>query len=339
MQLEVRTANPAERLRKWCGAGVLAAMATIAAAQSPQHHHAALPQDSSAAQLPADTNIISLRYRCDRAPSATGDDCQITVTKKEFDALVQALDPAMTTTNRQALATEYSRLLIMAAEARQRGIQQQPELQTLVQFATLQLLASQLVREISAKPAVVSDAQVERYFQDHLADYQEIAVSRIVVRSQHQGASAGAAASQAAWALYKRAQSGEDFLKLRNEINGSEVANSAPMRCASLPESHREICKLEPGQISAPMADAQDYSIYRLESKRTLKVEDVRAEIRARLEREQIETEIHRVRTPVALQLDERYFGKLPAPDLAGKHGLHYPDVQSANPPQAIHKH
>ena len=298
----------------------------------------------SSATLPADTNIIQATYQCSNGLQ-TSKDCTITVTKKAFDALVQALDPGMTTANRQSLATEYSRLLIMAAEARQRGIDQQPEFQTLLQFTALQLMATRLVREINAAPEAVSAADVQKYLRDHRTDYREVSLDSIVVPAQPGRPGQGSVpAVERAQALHKRLLDGERFSAVQAEVNGSTVAESTVsrkpswLRCTSLPEAQRSVCDLEPGQISNPIAEGQNYLIYRLESRRDLKPEDVGDDVRALLARQRTDQEIHRVRTPVSLLLDERYFGKLPKPDLAEKHGLHYPHVTTA-PPETQHQH
>lgn len=302
---------------------------------------AAFAQEATSASVPqlsADTNIINLRYQC---AEGEGGLCSASVSKAEFDSLVQALDPHMSIPNRQALAAEYSRLLIMAIEARRRNIDQSPELQTLLQFSKMQLLAMRLVRDINTNPASVSADEVELYFRDHRRDYREVTLSRIFLPTQPKSTGRPALpALEQAWAVRKRAVAGEDFDALQREISGEPNVRMTPVQCRFLPEAHRSVCDLQPGKISDPVADALGYSIFRLESRRDLKLDEVRQEIRAMLERQQVDGEIQKVRTPVTLQLDERYFGKLPSADLASKHGLHIPATnvgQSTPAPQ--HKH
>ena len=271
----------------------------------------------------------------------------VIVTKYEFDALVQALDPKMPAASRQSLAEEYARLLIMAEEARRRGIDQLPELQTMLKFSTLQVLATRLVREISAKPAQVSAADVEVYFRDHLADYQEVSLSRIFVPAKpNDTIQSSTEAVARAEVLHKRAVNGEDFAALQREITGEPRPGEAapkirigPVPCLSLPEVLRSVCDLEQGEISAVHADTSGYFICRLESRRIRELDEVRDEIRATLERERTDYEIENVSRPVSLQLDERYFGKRPNSVLAHKHGVHMPAPNTAGPPSGTHLH
>ena len=71
--------------------------------------------------------------------------------------------------------------MIMAAEARRRGLDQLPEMRTLLNFSALQLLGSRLVREINGSALPVSSEEVEQYFHAHERDYREVVLSRIFV--------------------------------------------------------------------------------------------------------------------------------------------------------------
>jgi hypothetical protein len=84
------------------------------------------------------------------------------------------------------------------------------------------------------------------------------------------------------------------------------------------------------------------YYIYRMESRTSPPVDELRAEIRATLEHQKTEQELHQARTPLSLELDGRYFGELPSPELAAQHGLHYPAVtvtSPSKPHKMEHKH
>ncbi|HEX7959056.1 MAG TPA: hypothetical protein VF493_04020 [Terriglobales bacterium] len=290
---------------------------------------------SSQTSAAAESSILTVRYHCGNG-NAPSDSCTINVTRSEFDALVQAIDPKMSANGRQSLASEYARLLIMAAEARRRGFDKSSATETLLKFSGLQVLAAQLVREINAHPPEISSADVERYFKEHQRDYQEVVLSRILVPSNgNSTAQNGTSAATRAAAIRARATSGEDFALLQREVNPSSEASlkvrMGPMPCQSLPESHRQVCDLEAGHISPVLADEAGYAIYRLESRRDWRLDEVREQIRAKLERERVQQEIHEARTPAALELDQSYFGTLPKPDVAEHHGMQMPAAKSTS--------
>jgi hypothetical protein len=311
--------------------GICAALVLGPAVLLAQHHHS----DSA---VPDAKPVMSIRYNCIDASAKAGT-CTKAVPRQEFDALVRALDPNMTVAGRQALATEYARLLIMAAEARRRGIDRLPEIQTLLDFSALQLLGSRLVRDINASVLPVSSAEIDQYFRDHQRDYQEVVLSRIFVPAQKNGE--GKDPAKAAEQARLRAMAGEDFLVLQREIKEtSPDIRLGPMPCRSLPEAHRLVCDLKPGEISNALADNAGYSIYRVESKRLRELNNVRDEIRSTLERQRVQEAIQKVRTPVSLDLDEQFFGKLPKPDLASHHGMHFPNASTTGSSQAhTHQH
>lgn len=301
-------------------------------------------QPAPGVDVSGDAQVIGIRYHCGSESSG----CASVVTKEEFDALIQALDPNMTIDGRLSLAAEYSRVLIMAAEARRRGIDQLPEVQTLLKFSGLQVLANRLVREITATAPRVSSDEVEKYFRDHRRDYQEVSLSRILVSARPMDTTHDLVPAAArAEAVRARAINGEDFSALQREISGTQpgtpgqTVKIGPVSCLSVPEAHRQVCDLKPGEVSSVLPGNLGFFIYRLESRHDRELSEAGDEIRNMLERQRLQQEIEMVRTPVSLDLDERYFGKLPKPDLASKHGMHFPAARTTAPAPELptHKH
>lgn len=213
-----------------CAALTLAPIVALAQPAPSHHSHTA-----SSSTGPDSEAVISIRYHCAPRSSKAGA-CAMAVTKQEFDALVRAIDPNMPASGRQALAAEYSRLLIMAAEARRRGLDQLPELQTLLKFSELQLLGARLVRDISGRASLVSPEEIEGYFRDHGRDYQEVTLSRIFVPAHPDGQSQhGSPAAERAEQAHTRAINGENFSTLQREIKeASPTVSLGPMPCRSL---------------------------------------------------------------------------------------------------------
>jgi hypothetical protein len=289
---------------------------------------------SGSAQPAEDARIIHVRYHC-AGPSA--EPCELAVGKSEFEALVRAIDPKMTPTDRQILAAEYSRLLIMAAHARAHAIDRSPEFDALMKFSTLQLLSSQLVKQMNAGALPVTPEAEEAYYRDHARDYQDVVLTRIFIPPQPDHGGHGAATTSArAEEFRNRALSGQEFTSLQREAAGGSpdaapsVAPWAPVLCGSLPEAIRPVCDLRPGEISPVLPEGPGYSIYRLESKHPRELGEVRQEIHTTLERLRLQADLEKVRNPITLDLDEGYFGKLPSPDVAHKHGMHFPATSGA---------
>jgi hypothetical protein len=100
------------------------------------------------------------------------------------------------------------------------------------------------------------------------------------------------------------------------------------------------VCDSQPGVISPAFSDRLGHAVYRLESRRDRTLKEVREQIRSTIERERIQSALARVRSPVSLELNEQYFGKLAGGSI---HGLHF-HATSMKPPSAgtaggDHKH
>jgi hypothetical protein len=281
-----------------------------------------------------DPRVIQVRYHC---PGASAEPCRLTVGKGEFEALVRAIDPKMSRVDRQILAAEYSRLLIMAEHARAHAVDRAPEFAALMKFSTLQLLSSQLVKEMNTGALPVTAESEEAYYRDHVRDYQDVVLTRIFIPPQPDHGGHGAATTAArAEDFRNRALGGQEFTSLQREAAGGSPdvvpppAPWAPVLCGSLPEAIRQVCDLRPGEISAVLPEGPGFSLYRLESKHPRELSDVRQDIHTTLERLSLQADLEKVRNPITLDLDEGYFGKLPNSDVAHKHGMHFPATSNA---------
>ena len=230
----------------------------------------------------------------------------------------------MSEAGRQALAAEYTRVLIMAAQARARGLDRSPEIATLQNYSNLQLLAMRLVRDFSAGGPPVSAEEVESYYREHAGDYQSVVLSRISVPAEPNHAGDGPARTAArAQAVRERAAAGGEGAAFQDE------SRLGPVPCLSLPDAVRPVCALAPGEVSAPIPDGAGFVIYRVESRRARGLDELREDIVAAIQRLRVQRDIEHARTPVALDLDARYFGQLPGGELAHKHGMTLPASSS----------
>ncbi|HYH01112.1 MAG TPA: peptidylprolyl isomerase [Terriglobales bacterium] len=298
--------------------------------------------------LGPEARVLGLRYRCapDASPSGSGT-CEINVTKNEFDALVRALDPNMAASSRLSLAAEYSRLLILAAAARDRSLDQSPNVQVLQKFSALQVLAASVVRDIASNPPQLSSEEIQKYYLDHQREYADVVVSRIAIAASAKNTDEERRLTSArAEAARKRAAEGESFETLQREITGLHrqepglQVRLGPIACHTLPDGHRHVCDLPPGEVSTVLADGPGFCIYRLESRKKRPFAEVHDQIRTALQRERVQKEIENIRTPISFQLEKRYFGELPEQDLATEHGLHFPGAVSTSQPAAVpHNH
>ena len=255
---------------------------------------------ASAAKVEPDDPVITLNGFCadlDRQ----GDSCKTTITRAQFEKLTHALQPGMSLPLRLKVANAYARNLRMSATAEKRGLDKTPEFEEEMRFARMQLLAQDLDRALQAEANNVTEADLEDYYRKNESSYEQATVARIFVprakatAPSQQGESpikaAEAAMTKFAEALRVRAVNGEDPDRLQIEayaeagITRTNVdTRIANVRRGTLPPQHERVMELNPGEVSQVFSDPEGaHFIYKMISKNTLPLEDVKPEIRTQI--------------------------------------------------------
>ena len=131
-----------------------------------------------AAQLPPDAPVITIKGVC-TPPSAA--DCSTVVTKADFEALVQAVQPQMPLKMQRQMASGYAQLLTMAAEAHKRGLDSSPRVQVRTKISGMQVLQRELAESTQEEAGKISDADVEKYYADHKANFEQAEMYRLFI--------------------------------------------------------------------------------------------------------------------------------------------------------------
>src|SRR5262249_26021624 len=144
--------------------------------------------------LPPTAPVITLNGYCEApatgaAPAAkpANQNCKKVITRAEWERLLNAAIPA----NRRAeilanpqfvqqMARQYAEILVMANEARKRGIQRRPETQEMLRIQQSQVLAQGLMQELNEK-AAPTPAEIEKFYNDNKAAFEEAIVRRLMI--------------------------------------------------------------------------------------------------------------------------------------------------------------
>ena len=154
------------------------AFGQAAAPMSPQAQAgAAAPTAPSTAQVPLDSAVITLKGMC--YPAAA--DCATVVSRSDFEKIIQAVQPQMPFKMQRQVATGYSQLLSMSIEAKKRGLENSPRVQERTKIAVMQALQRELVESVQEEAGKVSDADVEKYYNDHKSNYEQAEMQRLFV--------------------------------------------------------------------------------------------------------------------------------------------------------------
>jgi len=141
-------------------------------ADPPNHPSTAAKHDDDpqkpavATGIAADAPVLTVKGLCPTTTSGaerTQSVCQTVVTRAQFEKLFDALRPGMDVESKRHLAKAYPQFLVLAHEAEQRGLDKQPRFEERLDFARLQILSPELMRQVQEEAAQVPAADVEAY--------------------------------------------------------------------------------------------------------------------------------------------------------------------------------
>ncbi len=264
-----------------------ASPATVPAREAPE------------AVVAPDDPVITVNDFCTE-PAPPGNGCKTVITRAQFEKLCEALQPGMSPSLRLNVANAYARNLRMAAAAEKRGLDKTPAFEEEIRYARMQLLAQDLSRELQAEANNISNADLENYYKENEASFEEATLARIfiprlkqaaVARGEHEDAQTKAdedAMIKVAADIRARAVQGEDPDKLQVEAYAEAgiphtMSNTKmeKVRRDALPPQHETVMDLKPGEVSQVFSDPGGaHFVYKMISKHTLTLDDAKPEIR-----------------------------------------------------------
>lgn len=298
---------------------------------------AAATSTTGAANIGPATAVITIAGLCDKPPAdkSKAADCKTMVTRAEFEQLVAAVAPTIATPGRKQLATQYGMALVMVHKAHEMGLDQGPRFQELMRVARIGVLTKELSQKLQEQAEKISDKEIETYYHNNEASFQEVDLQRIFIPRSKQTAeskdkpSDDAAAKDAAKkeqqeseeamkklaeALRGRAAAGEDFAKLQDEaiaasgFKGKPPTRLGKVRRTSLPPDQGEVFNLKVGETSQLIATPNGYLVYKAGDKDTLPLDHVREEISTALQSQRMQNAMQAIQQSATPELNPKYF-------------------------------
>jgi bifunctional DNA-binding transcriptional regulator/antitoxin component of YhaV-PrlF toxin-antitoxin module len=356
-------------------------------AKPPLPRHPARPAatapegEASESKVAPDAAVITIPGVCENAgshgatPGAKGagekstEECKTVITREQFENLANALQPNMNAQTKRRLAEVYPRMLVMAQEARKRGLENDPKYKEMVKFARLQLLSQQLGKSLKEDADKVPAADIEKYYKANPEAFEQATLLRLFVPKEKQPAPAKADANakaadsedagkeaetskadeqamqQLAQDIQKRAAGGDDFDKLQKEAyEKSGIAGAPPptnigkMGRNEIPVSQRAVLDLKAGDVSQLFTEPNGYYVYKVQSKETKTLEQAREEIRSTLAQQRMQDSVAKYQQESKAKLNDAYFGGAAAPPAGGAKAPEEPQgapAQATPPPAA----
>jgi hypothetical protein len=306
---------------------------SLNASVEPKTPAASLPRTKPSTIAP-DTPVIMINGLCDDAPAnkTTASKCKIIITRAEFERVIDAVQPGMPKRVRREFALDYVDFLRMAKKAEQMGLDKGSNYEEQIRLARIKVLSQDLKRAVQAETSQISERDIEEYYYDNATKFEKAVIDRIYIPKTQQQSFVSDKLSgvdrqerlqeseqvmkEAADNIHARAVAGEEFMKL--QVHAYQVAGmktSAPptslaIRRISLPANQGSVMDLKPGDVSPVLVDPNGYFVYRIESKDSLPLDQVREEIRATLRSQRMQDEMLSIQNSATPTLDESYFGR-----------------------------
>jgi hypothetical protein len=283
------------------------------------------------ADLPPSAPVVALDGVCDPSPVSKTKGCRTVITRAQLDALIDTLAPGSSEAARRQFAINYARLLASSSVAQQEQLEKNPEvakaLEAQMRFARMQVLAGALYHQLEEHADNVPASEIEKYYADHLANFEQGEVERLFVPKVAPTKSGQpldprfvkAEADTMRW----RAAAGEDLDQLQQValndlgiISGLPSNKRSTVRRTSLSADEAKVFDLNPGEVSPVLETPSALILLKLQSKLTLPAEDAQSEIRSILRRERLQQELENAAKSVKAQFNLSYLDMVSPPEL-----------------------
>ncbi len=250
------------------------------------------------------------------------------ITRAQYEQFVATLPPqtraVATGPQKRKLAEQYADLEAFAKVARERKIDQKPEVRQMLALQEDQVLANQLFQDVAAgvKP---DDAELKAYYDAHHAEFPPEAKARhilirfkgssVPVRPGEKELTEEEALAKAK-DLREKIAKGADFAALAKTdsddagsgANGGDLGSFEHGRMVK--EFDQAAFSLPIGQVSEPIKSQFGYHIIQVESRGPKPFEEVKPQIETKVKAELARKAMDEVKKQTPVTINDDYFGK-----------------------------
>ena len=284
------------------------------------------PTPPSVTAVPMTEPVLTLKGACKPGTGATAppSGCVSSLTREQFEKLITSLSPPgrppIPPDKRRTFATQYAKLLTFADAARAMGLENDPRVQDIFNFAKNQILTEALNQQITTEYSDLTDQQIADYYNKNSSKYLEVTLQRIIIPrlTATTDKPKPTEAEEKAYAekVRERLIAGEDVDKLQKEASEHAGSPGPPpstqvgaRRPGSLPEAHESVFNLKAGEVSELFSDPGVFYIYKVVSVRQVPLSEVKESIGSSLQRQMVTDRIQEIQNSVTPVLNEAYFG------------------------------
>ena len=254
---------------------------------------------------------------------------------KFIEAMPQQFRPFYSGAGKSKLAELLLTTELLVREARKRHLETQPDVQLQVKIATDSILSNAAKMELK-KGMKVTDADLQKYLDEHKTQFEEARARRIVIRSKtsvpwDQSKTPDQLlddkdARAKAGTLREQLAKGADFEELAAKHSDDSLSagtggdlgfnRRGSQTHLIVPPLEEKIFSMEPGTITDVVQTPLGYEIVKLEEKRLPKVSDIRQELEQLVLNQKTDDLLKELKSGESIFVDEKFFnlGASPPP-------------------------
>jgi len=223
---------------------------------------------------------------------------------------------------KQKFAEDFSQLLILSDEAKRRKLDDDPVVKQRLTLMSDQTLAQSLIQRIQ-EGIKIPDEEVEKYYNAHLKDYEEIKARHILIRAK---------GSPSPIPAGKKDLTDEEAKAKAEEIYKQVTAPNADFAAVAKAESYDEgsatkggelgmyhrgqlvsqfeavAFNLKVGEISQPVKTQFGYHIIKVDDRKTRSLEETKGDIENSLRRERLQHSLDALKKAGKVELNPQFF-------------------------------
>lgn len=249
---------------------------------------------------------------------------KIQIRKSEFENAIKTLPEqyqgyAMGPGKRQ-FADDYLRMKMLAVEGMNAGLQNDPQVQEQLNLMKENLVANAELQKIE-KDVKVSDADIQKYYDDHKSEYETVKARHILIAFKGSPAAQKGKkelteeeAKAKAESLRAKLVAGGDFAALAKAesddtgsgANGGDLGSFT--RGQMVPEFEKAAFETKAGEISPVVRTQYGYHIIQVQEHKVTPVAEVKATIEKKLRSEKLQAKLDEMKKNTNPVYSEAYF-------------------------------
>ncbi len=279
------------------------------------------PSSAVAANQP----VITVRGLCPHSDQARANDaaCTRSVSREEFDALVNSLNPEGATlppNARQNLAKTFAEYLAIDAAAEELGMEDTLQFRVSMEFLRLKTVSELYRRKVQEKYRNPPQEEIAAYYKQHLSEYETVKLLRVLVPRQSLSGEDKdkfeKKADETAQLARQRLTKGEDPEQVQKDVYlalGLGVPPATDLgdrrRNDLVKEEAAELFALNPGEVSQVEKEAKNYVIYKVATKGVVPEDRVKNDLAREIYQKNFREAMKLIIDAVPVEFNEQYFG------------------------------